>query len=94
MSLYTARNLAVVDLQPWRHRYWFFLLLLAGMAGVFCSFQKQVLPDSIPDNPPRIKPEIMQRKPLTNRSYLKSIVGIILLCVHATVTHGWIGGFY
>jgi len=37
---YTARNLAVVDLQPWRHRYWFFLLLVAGMAGVFLLFSK------------------------------------------------------
>ncbi|MBO9565395.1 MAG: solute:sodium symporter family transporter [Niastella sp.] len=37
---YTPRNLAVVDLQPWRHRYWFFLLLIAGMAGAFFLFSK------------------------------------------------------
>lgn len=37
---YMPRNLAVVDLQPWRHRYWFFLLLIAGMAGAFFLFSK------------------------------------------------------
>lgn len=37
---YIARNLAVVDLQPWRYRYWFFLLLVAGMAGMFLLFSK------------------------------------------------------
>jgi SSS family solute:Na+ symporter len=37
---YTERNLAVVDLQPWRHRYWFFLLLIVLMAGAFILFSK------------------------------------------------------
>jgi SSS family solute:Na+ symporter len=37
---YAERNMAVVDLQPWRNRYWFFLALLALMAGVFIFFSK------------------------------------------------------
>lgn len=37
---YEPRNLAVVDLQPWRQRYGFFLLLIAGMAGAFLLFSK------------------------------------------------------
>jgi SSS family solute:Na+ symporter len=37
---YTTRNLAVVDLQPWRHRHWFFLMLIVLMGGVFILFSK------------------------------------------------------
>lgn len=37
---YTAPNMSVVDLKPWRNRYWFFLVLLALMAGVFILFSK------------------------------------------------------
>ena len=37
---YTERNLAVVNMQPWRHRYWFFGLLIALMAGAFFLFSK------------------------------------------------------
>jgi SSS family solute:Na+ symporter len=37
---YTARNLAVVDMKPWRHRYWFFLVLIVLMAGAFTLFSR------------------------------------------------------
>lgn len=37
---YAARNMSVVDLKPWRHRYWFFLILLLLMAGTFIVFSK------------------------------------------------------
>lgn len=37
---YVARNLAVVDMKPWRRRYWFFLLLLVLMASTFMLFSK------------------------------------------------------
>jgi SSS family solute:Na+ symporter len=37
---YNAKNLAVVDLKPWRSRHWFFLVLLILMAAVFTLFSK------------------------------------------------------
>jgi SSS family solute:Na+ symporter len=37
---YTPKNLAVVDLDPWRNRHWFFGLLLAFMAAAFLLFSK------------------------------------------------------
>lgn len=37
---YTEVSKAVVDMQPWKHRYWFFLLLLLLMTGVFLLFSK------------------------------------------------------
>ena len=37
---YTETDKAIVDMRPWRHRHWFFLLLLALMAGAFILFSK------------------------------------------------------
>jgi SSS family solute:Na+ symporter len=37
---YNAKNLAVVDLKPWRSRHWFFFILLILMAAVFILFSK------------------------------------------------------
>ncbi|HEX6430268.1 MAG TPA: solute:sodium symporter family transporter [Niastella sp.] len=37
---YSPRNLAVVDMKPWRNRHWFFGLLLAFMAAAFILFSK------------------------------------------------------
>jgi SSS family solute:Na+ symporter len=40
---YTEPDEALVDMRPWRHRHWFFLLLLALMAGAFILFSKSGL---------------------------------------------------
>jgi len=37
---YTPKNLAVVNLKPWRNRHWFFALLLVLMAAAFVLFSK------------------------------------------------------
>jgi SSS family solute:Na+ symporter len=37
---YTSPDRAIVDLRPWRHRHWFFGLLLVLMAGAFLLFSK------------------------------------------------------
>jgi SSS family solute:Na+ symporter len=37
---YMPKNLAVVDMNPWRNRHWFFGLLLAFMAAAFLLFSK------------------------------------------------------
>lgn len=37
---YSPKNMAVVDLKPWRNRHWFFGLLLALMAAAFLLFSK------------------------------------------------------
>jgi SSS family solute:Na+ symporter len=37
---YMPKNMAIVDLKPWRSRHWFFLLLLILMAAAFILFSK------------------------------------------------------
>ena len=37
---YTAKNMAMVNMRPWRARYWFFAALLLLMAGMFLLFSE------------------------------------------------------
>ncbi|MDF2188271.1 solute:sodium symporter family transporter [Paraflavitalea sp. CAU 1676] len=42
---YSTPHLAVVDLKPWRHRHYFFFLLIVLMAGAFLLFSKAGIAD-------------------------------------------------